>query len=88
MSIESFRTPHGSTITQFPGNGKPVSPSDTVTYEEGLALYVGGEGDVEVVTVDNDQTVMFSAFPAGAVLPVRVKKITANTTATNLVGVW
>lgn len=49
-------------------------------------IYVGGTGDVKVVT-ENGDTVTFSAVPVGTVLPVRVKQVlSTGTTATNLVG--
>jgi len=52
------------------------------------ALYVGGAGDVKVVTVGGS-TVIFSAVPAGTILPVAVVRVfSTGTTATSLVGMW
>jgi len=52
------------------------------------ALYVGGAGDVKVVTVGGS-TITFSSVPAGTILPVAVVRVfSAGTTATSLVGMW
>lgn len=52
------------------------------------ALYVGGTGDVKVLTMFGS-TVTFTAVPAGTVLPVAVIRVfSTGTTATNLVGMW
>lgn len=49
-------------------------------------LYVGGAGNVEVVTAKGT-TVVFSGVPAGAFLPIAVSKVlAANTTATLILG--
>lgn len=52
-----------------------------------LALYVGGTGDVEVVTLKG-QTVTFVAVPAGQWISVVCSEVTSNTTATDIVGVY
>ena len=62
-----------------------VTTSDTAdNYFQ--ALYVGGAGNVAVVT-EGGTTVTFTAPPVGTILPIRTKKVMAtNTTATLLVG--
>lgn len=53
------------------------------------AIYVGGEGDVELVLRGDTAAVVFSAVPAGTLLPVRAKRVVStNTTATALVGIY
>jgi len=48
-------------------------------------FYVGGDGDVEVVT-GNGTTVLFSGLIAGQIVPINIRLIdSGNTTATNLV---
>jgi len=52
------------------------------------ALYVGGAGDIKLVTI-NGNTITFTAVPAGTILPVGCTQIfSTGTTATNLVGMW
>lgn len=50
------------------------------------AIYVGGAGNVAVVTKNGD-TVTFTAPPVGTILPVSTSKVLATgTTATLLIG--
>jgi hypothetical protein len=51
------------------------------------AIYVGGAGNMSVVTAKGT-SVVFTGLPAGIVLPVRIRKVLATgTTATNLVAI-
>jgi hypothetical protein len=53
------------------------------------ALYVGGTGNVAVRMVGDQTTPIFSAVPAGAILPIRVDKVlSTGTTATSIVGIF
>lgn len=66
-----------------------VTPDDStdlslVTDSIGPTLYVGGTGNVSVVTFGND-TVTFTGVPAGAFLPLQVKRVrSTGTTATTI----
>lgn len=52
------------------------------------ALYIGGAGDVAVITAGGS-TVTFVGLAAGSVLPVRVKRVkSTGTTATSIVALW
>lgn len=52
------------------------------------ALYIGGTGDVAVV-MQGGQTVVFSAVPAGTILPISVSQVrSTNTSATLILGLW
>lgn len=52
------------------------------------AIYVGGAGDVKVVTLGGETTT-FVGVPAGTVLPVRAKRVlSTGTTATNMVNMY
>ena len=54
----------------------------------GCVLYVGGAGNVNVLTIGDD-TVLFNAVPAGSFLPVQVKQVLASsTTATLINALW
>ena len=64
-----------------------VTPSDT-TFQEGSGLYVGGTGNIALVTEGGD-TVTFNGNPVGSVLYLRFSQIKATgTTATNLIRLW
>jgi len=66
------------------GDAESITKSDTANNAYS-AIYVGGTGDVAVVT-ENGTTVTFKAVPVGVVLPIRTQKVLAATTATLLVG--
>lgn len=63
----------------------PDSTTDLAVTTRGL--YIGGEGDVEVIMQDG-QTVVFKALAAGVVHPLRVTRVKGapNTTATDIIG--
>lgn len=73
--------------TSIPTRAASVTPSDSGgTYA--IALYVGGDGDVTVVT-EGDDTVTFAAVPAGAIIPVRIKQVkSTGTNASDIVRMW
>jgi hypothetical protein len=64
-----------------------ISPSNTDYLPEiPRAIYVGGAGDLKVITKAGTETT-FKGVPAGACIPQRVKKVFATgTTATFIVG--
>lgn len=73
--------------SQIPFRAAAVTPSDS-TELFGHALYVGGGGNVALLTEGGD-TVVFSAVPAGTTIVQRFTKVLAtNTTATLLVRQW
>lgn len=65
-----------------------VTPSDTT--ELNLSgFYVGTTGNVSVITMggDNSTAVIFNSVPAGAIIPLAVRRIRATgTTASNIRG--
>lgn len=66
-------------------SAKAITTSDT-TPQTYRAIYVGGAGNVTVVTEGGD-TVTFTAPPVGSIIPVSVQLVKATlTTATLLVG--
>lgn len=68
-------------------HAEAVTPSDANDLVRvSRALYVGGAGDVAIVTRDGSGVIL-SAVPAGTVLPVRVTRVkSTGTTATLLVA--
>jgi len=54
----------------------------------GCVLYVGGAGDVELITAGGDDLI-FTGVPAGSFMPVQVKRVKAtSTTATGIIALW
>lgn len=69
-----------------------IAASDYSIYasgnNNGATLYVGGAGDLAVITMGGDQ-VTFTAAPAGAFLPIQVTRVlSTGTTATNILALW
>lgn len=65
----------------------PSDGADLANFSKGL--YVGGAGNVSVIAVDDSAAVTFVGVPAGAVLPIRVKRVrSTGTTATNIVNLY
>lgn len=61
---------------------------ETTIGNTGCVLYVGGAGNVNVVTIGDDR-VLFNAVPAGSFLPVQVKQVLSSlTTATLINALW
>lgn len=62
-----------------------VSPSDSVALTTvARGLYVGVTGDVAVYMINpagNSTSVVFTAVPAGTILPIRVKQVLATGTS-------
>jgi hypothetical protein len=60
---------------------------------QGCMIYVCGDGspayvaDVDVITIGGEN-VLFTAVPAGSLLPVQVVQVTTKTAATNLIALW
>jgi len=69
--------------------GEAVTPSDSAELSKfARALYVGGTGDVALVTTDGS-SLTFSSVPAGVLLPIQCKQVTSTgTTATNIIALW
>jgi hypothetical protein len=75
------------TFPQFPGDAALVTLSDTTRFAPSV-VYVGTTGNVNVVT-SQGTTVLFTAVPAGAVIPVRVIGVlSTSTTASTLVRIF
>jgi hypothetical protein len=62
--------------------------SQTSMGNPGCFLYVGGTGNVSVITLGGDQ-ITFAAVPAGTTLPIQVIRLRATaTTATAVNALW
>lgn len=78
-----------STLDSPARSGAALTPDDTA--DLGVvtrAVYVGGGGSLAVELADG-ASVSFAGVPAGAILPVRIKRLMATgTTASGIVGLW
>jgi hypothetical protein len=82
MSVQKSTSPSG--------NFAAVTPSDVADIPAGQCrgLYVGGDGDVSVVSEAGD-SVVFKLAKAGMVLPVITRRVNATgTTASDLVALY
>jgi hypothetical protein len=62
--------------------------SQTSMGNPGCLLYVGGAGNVSVITIGGD-LITFNGVPAGTTLPIQVRQLRATgTTATNVNALW
>jgi hypothetical protein len=62
--------------------------SQTSMGNPGCFLYVGGTGNVSVVTIGGD-IIVFNGVPAGTTLPIQVVKLrSTGTTATLINALW
>jgi hypothetical protein len=75
------------TFPMFPGDAALITTSDTVTFNPSV-LYVGVGGNIRVLTAQGTD-ILFSAVPAGFILPVQVIQVYAtNTTASSMVRIY
>ena len=75
------------TFPMFPGDAALITTSDTVTFNPSV-LYVGVGGNIRVQTAQGTD-IVFSAVPAGFILPVQVIRVYAtNTTASSMVRIY
>lgn len=73
--------------TQAPASSAfAITPGDEEFAVVTRGVFVGGAGSVVVQLAGDASTVTFASVPAGAVLPIRAVKVTAASTATNMVG--
>lgn len=67
-------------------DGFPVTPSDTTVLTNCTGIYVGGTGNVSVVTLSG-KTLAFLAVPAGVTIRLKIKQVLATgLTASNIIG--
>jgi hypothetical protein len=66
-----------------------ITPHNTTLFDYATrAIYVGGDGNISVLTVNGD-TVTFVGCVAGTLIPIRARRVNSTgTTALNLVGLY
>jgi hypothetical protein len=70
---------------------KSVTPDDSNDLPDGVcrALWIGGEGDVQLTAEDDDADVVISSIASGTLILVRTKRVHAtSTTATNILALY
>ena len=69
--------------------GTTITISSSPTYSAGAvrAVWVGGAGDLSVVTVDGS-TVLLVGVTAGSLIPAIITKLNGSSTVTNVSVVW
>ena len=89
MAYQRLQVGRAAAVT--PGAATATIPSISTgdgSGNNGCVLYVGGAGDVQVITVGGDD-VIFIGVNAGTFLPVLVKQVVAaGTDATDILALW
>lgn len=81
------KTNPSPTFPAFPAGAEAVTPSDATMFSPS-AIYVGGTGNVAVVTANGDAAT-FANVVSGGMLPVQVIKVmSTGTSATSIVRVY
>jgi hypothetical protein len=79
---------YSSRLDSPASNAIEVTKSDIVNLSStSRAIYIGGDGDL-TVEMAGGQLVAFTGLLAGTILPIRVNKVKAATTATNIVALY
>lgn len=85
MSVQKLQANRAAEVTPDNNNNIPYVFPDGVN--TGCVLYVGGAGDIRVLTTGYDD-VTFGSFPGGF-FPVQVLRVFATgTTATKIIALW
>jgi hypothetical protein len=75
--------------TFLPTKHFAITKSDSTKFHKPTRVYVGGTGNVNCVDWGTGTTVLYTAVPAGTILPVLVEQIlSTSTTATLMVGTY
>jgi hypothetical protein len=75
--------------SEVPASFAVAITPDTELDQVSRGIYVGIAGDITVVMAGDGNVVLFASLPAGALLPIRTKLITASgTSASELVALY
>ena len=81
--MNMIQTAAGKDVNFIPNQAYVVTPHDTNTLQYGL-LYVGVGGDVKAMPQGLATFVTFKNVPDGSFLPLYVKAVHTDTTATDM----
>lgn len=86
--MSNVNVPHLATATVPGMDGAAVTPSNTTGWGfVARALYIGGVGDVTLVT-PNDTVLTFVGVPGGVILPIMCTRVNlTGTSATSIVAI-
>lgn len=83
--MSQLTRPGASTVAVTPHNSTDISQLNN---EYPRALWVGGAGNVVIVTPDG-VTNTITGVPAGTLLPIQTRRVNStNTTATSMVAIY
>lgn len=81
--VSHIVTNAGKSVNFIPNNATAVTTHDTNTFAEGL-LFVGATGNVKAMPSGQATFVTFKNVPSGTFLPIYVKAVHTDTTATDM----
>jgi hypothetical protein len=88
MSYQKLQVSRAAAVTPSNTVDIPSVSTQDGSGNNGCVLYVGGYGDVRVMTAGGD-TITFTGVLGGTFFPVQVLRVYATgTTATNIVALW
>jgi len=88
MAYQKLQAARAAAVTPSDTVNIPYVGGDGTTPSWPSVLYIGGSGNVRVLTEGNDDVTFFN-MAAGSFLPVQVVRVFAtNTTATSIVALW
>lgn len=88
MAYQKLQVERAAVVTPSDTVDIPYVGGDTYTNKWPCVLYIGGAGNIRVLTAGGDD-VTFNGVVAGTFLPVQVVRVfSTGTTATNIVATW
>jgi hypothetical protein len=88
MAYQKLQAERAALVTPSNTVDIPYVGGDGTTPSWPCVLYIGGAGNIRVLTAGGDD-VVFTGVLAGSFLPIQVTRVFAtNTTATNIVALW
>lgn len=88
MAYQKLQVERAAAVTPSDTVNIPYVGGDTYTNKWPAVLYIGGAGNIRVLTAGGDD-VTFNGVVAGTFLPIQVIRVfSTGTTATNIVATW
>jgi hypothetical protein len=88
MAYQKLQVERAAVVTPSNTVDIPYVGGDGTTPSWPCVLYIGGAGNIRVLTAGGDD-VTFNGVVAGTFLPVQVVRVfSTGTTATNIVATW